>query len=286
MTLRDPASRPSCARLVLLVECDYVVRGRGGNGRGLSLSILLEQLKPTERRGSKPRCHRLTHGSKDAVAVKLADLVAPFASVAPSDCWMPEGFDRPGEANLLTAERLLPKEVQFDLRQWWLAVSSSITRPPMWDIASTCQVEGQRGLLLVEAKAHAHELDRAGKKPGNTQNDEHIRAAIAEANEGLGGQVQGWHLTADNHYQLCNRFAWAWKVASLGVPVVLVYLGFLTANEMCDRGRPFADALDWENVVKRHSQALVPSEIWGKRWTCSRQPLIPLIRSRDVPLNG
>ena len=199
---------------------------------------------------------------------------------------MPEGFDRTDEADLLTAERLLPTEVRLALRQWWLAVSSGNTRTPKWDIASTCQVDGQSGLLLVEAKAHTLELDRAGKKPGNAQNDEHIRAAIAEANEELGGQDQDWHLTADNHYQLCNRFAWAWKVASLGVPVVLVYLGFLTANEMSDRGRPFADALDWEKVVKRHSQALVPSEIWGKRWTCSRQPIIPLIRSRDVPLNG
>ena len=216
LTLRDPASRRSCARLALFVECDYVVRGRGGgNGRGLSLSILLEQRKPTERRGSKPRCQRLTHGSKDAVAVKLADLVAPVASVAPSDCSMPEGFDRPGEANLLTAERLLPKEVQFDLRQWWLAVSSSITRSPMWDIASSCQVEGQRGLLLVEAKAHAHELDRAGKKPGNTQNDEHIRAAIAEANEGLGGHVQGWHLTADRGQACRPAHGWLAERPSL-----------------------------------------------------------------------
>ena len=28
---------------------------------------------------------------------------------------------------------------------------------------------------------------------------------------------------------MSNRFAWAWKLADLGVPVVLVYLGFFRA---------------------------------------------------------
>ena len=47
------------------------------------MCIPLERLKPKERRGSKLRCHLLTHGSPDAVAAKLTALVAPFASVAP-----------------------------------------------------------------------------------------------------------------------------------------------------------------------------------------------------------
>jgi hypothetical protein len=33
-------------------------------------------------------------------------------------------------------------------------------------------------------------------------------------------------LTADSHYQLANRLASAYKVASAGIPVVLLYLGF------------------------------------------------------------
>ena len=30
-----------------------------------------------------------------------------------------------------------------------------------------------------------------------------------------------WGLSRDDHYQLSNRFAWCWKLATLGIPVVL-----------------------------------------------------------------
>ena len=202
------------------------------------MSMLLERLKPTARRGSKPRCHCLTHGSHDAVAARLADLVAPFASVAPSDYWMPEGFEHTAEAQLGYADQFLTADRRAALTQWCLAVPRR-ANTPNWDLVSTCQVAGQKnGLLLVEAKAHAGELSAAGKtltkspSANSVQNGQRIRAAIAEANTRLGGQAQGWHLTADTHYQMSNRFAWAWKLADLGVPVVLVYLGFLNADEM------------------------------------------------------
>jgi hypothetical protein len=32
-----------------------------------------------------------------------------------------------------------------------------------WDFASTCTVDGQKGLVLIEAKAYAAELDIKGK---------------------------------------------------------------------------------------------------------------------------
>src|SRR5580704_8439624 len=117
------------------------------------MSILVERLRPKERRGSKPRCHLLTHGSPDAVGARMAALVAPFASVAPSDRWMPQGFEDTDEAILPEAERLLPENVRRELRQWWLAVASNSTRTPNWDVASTCTIEGKPGIVLIEAKA-------------------------------------------------------------------------------------------------------------------------------------
>jgi hypothetical protein len=93
-----------------------------------------------------------------------------------------------------------------------------------------------------------------------------------------------WSLSRDSHYQMCNRFAWAWKVADLGIPVVLVYLGFLGAGEMSDEGTPFVDAADWQDLVKRHSQGFVPSAVWDQRWTCRDQQLVPLSRTARVPL--
>jgi len=259
------------------------------------MSILLERLKPKERRGSKPRCHLLTHGSPDAVAARLTTLVAPFASVAASDRWMPQGFEHTDEATLPEAERLLPADVRLELRRWWLVVASNNTRTPNWDVAATCTIEGKAGIVLIEAKAHDQELikEETGRKnieapvSGSARrNLLRIDWAIRDASAALAEDTGlTWALSRDWNYQMSNRFAWAWKLTDLGIPVVLVYLGFLSANEISDQGKPLADAADWHNVVKRHSQALFHAAVWGQRWTCGGQPLIPLLRSLDVPLN-
>ena len=257
------------------------------------MSILLERLKPTARRGSKPRCHWLTHGPHDAVAARLADLVAPFASVASSDYWMPEGFEHTAEAQLGYADQFLTADRRAALAQWWLAVPRR-ANTPNWDLVSTCQVAGQKqGLLLVEAKAHAGELSAAGKtltkRPSvnSAQNDQRIRAAIAEANTRLGGQAQGWHLTTDTHYQMSNRFAWAWKLADLGVPVVLVYLGFLNADEMGYGA--FHSGDDWDRCLRDRAQGVVPAAAWNRRLEVragsgALVPLVPLIQTAHISL--
>ena len=124
------------------------------------------------------------------------------------------------------------------------------------DIASACEIEGKSGLLLVEAKAHENELSYSGKSsPGvsvNSQgNHQQIGQAIAEANAGLElAAGNPWGISRDSHYQLSNRFAWAWKLASLGVPVVLVYLGFLNALAFPHdfNQRPFEDG---EEVTRK-----------------------------------
>jgi hypothetical protein len=65
-------------------------------------------------------------------------------------------------------------------------------------------------------------------------------------------------ISRDSHYQMSNRFAWSWKLAEYGIPVVLVYLGFLNASEMVDRGDPFANQDSWESLVMAHSSPLFP----------------------------
>jgi hypothetical protein len=141
-------------------------------------------------------------------------------------------------------------------------------------------------VLLVEAKAHAAELSSAGKPGGNLENESRIRAAISEANAALGSVVPGWHLSANTHYQLANRFAWAWKLASEGIPTVLVYLGYLNASEMLDCGPPFEDYCDWERVLRAHCRGIVPDEVWGTRLDVGPAPLIPLICSSDIHLTA
>ena len=148
---------------------------------------------------------------------------------------------------------------------------------------------------MIEAKAHDQELikEETGKKLGTSasanarRNHLRIGQAIGEAVAALTEDTGlTCTLSRDRSYQMSNRFAWAWKLADLGIPAVLVYLGFLNANEMIDRGKPLTDAADWQNVVKRHSQALFPAAVWDQRWTCGGQPFIPLIRSLEVPLNN
>ena len=257
------------------------------------MSDLLQRLNPKERRGSKPRCHLLTHGSADEVATRLTSLAAPFAQVSSEDRWMPQGFDEPEEAQLDKAPRLLEPDIRAELAAWWLAPASRGARTPNFDIASTCTIDNRPGLLLVEAKAHDEELNNeaAGRSLTADASDdrkashETIAAAVRSACSGLSEATSlPWRIARDTHYQMSNRFAWSWKLTALGIPVVLVYLGFLKADEMKDRGQPFASHEDWERLVKAHSHPLFPPEVWGRKWIVSGRPFIPLIGSIEQPL--
>ena len=256
---------------------------------------LLHLLGPKEQRGSKPRCHLLLHGTADEVAARLTSLAAPFASVSRNDHWMPKGFENLNEAELDKAPLLVEPKIGAQLRDWWLAVVNPKSKTPNFDIASTCAVENKPGLLIIEAKAHEAELSNeiVGKKfkakpsDGSKANHDRIGVAIQSASDGLQGSTSiSWKLSRDSHYQLSNRFAWAWKLTELGLPVVLIYLGFLNANEMKDKGKPFADDLEWQELVKKHSEPLFPASVWNHQWKCNGEMFVPLIKSTTVELPG
>ena len=239
-------------------------------------------------RGSRLRFLMLTSGPREQVAETLTRLVSPLASVDPShDRWMPNGFLHPKEARLAECEKLLLPEIRSKLTQWWLKVPER-ANTPNWDLVSTCTVEGKSGIILVEGKAHAGELKRDGKPQGNAKNDEQIELAIKEANAGLEQIIPGWNLRRDSHYQLCNRFAWAWKIATHGVPTILVYLGFLHATEMQDQGKPFDSPEEWSRTVLEHTSTgladggwVVPKLAWESKLQTSGAPLWAVIRSFD-----
>jgi hypothetical protein len=254
----------------------------------------LEALPRNRRRGSFPRCLLLMDGDRSAVAGRLPSLVGlDGVHVGEDDFWMPQGlsFQAAGgwdgspiaEAQLGKAPQFLTAEQRENVTSWWL-VHRRRANTPNWDIASTATIEGRPGLILVEAKAHSGELKVHGKRPGNGDNDQRIGAAIQQANAALNTILAGWALSKDSHYQLANRFAWAWKIASLGVPVVLVYLGFLRAEEMDDQGEPFADANAWESCVKEHCQGIVPGAAWNTHLLIQGIPLRALLRSIEVDL--
>lgn len=137
----------------------------------------------------------------------------------------------------------------------------------------------KQGLVLVEAKAHVAELNpNVSCGAGNERNRNKIVQALRKANEGFGN---GWGLSAEQRYQLSNRFAWTWKLASLGMPVVLVYLGFLNAYEM---GQPFPNHAAWERCLLEYADGCVRRTAWNSKIMINGTPLIPLIRSTEVNL--
>lgn len=263
------------------------------------MSSPLQRLRPKERRGSKPRCHLLTHGAPEAVAKRLTLLVAPLAVVSPDDRWMPQGFEHIEEAQLHRAPRLLPPALGARLGEWWLPADRQEARTPNFDLASTCMIDDTPGLLLIEAKAHAAELQKeaVGRRVQAVDPEEAakreashrtIGAAIESARIGLRSATNvEWRIDIDDHYQMSNRFAWSWKLAELGIPVVLVYLGFLRAGDMSKPGEePFADAAAWDALVRDHSAPLFPGDVWDRRWAVNGVPFIPLIRSIELPLES
>lgn len=253
----------------------------------------ISRLPPKARAGSKVRCHLLTHGDHGNVADRLSGLIAPWGRLVPGRAvWMPCGVQDMTEAELGSAESLIPdKSFRDSLMTWWLSVPQG-AKTPNWDIAATCSVQGTDGLLLVEAKAHKEELakEEAGKllnSPVSTngrRNHTRIAACMQEANLALAEETGlPWALSRDRHYQMSNRFAWAWRLLSLGKPVILVYLGFLNAEEMAERGRnTLFDHQDWESLVRAHGSCLVPDQIWNRLWTVHGMPFLPLIRSVAV----
>ena len=254
----------------------------------------LQRLEKSGRKGSKARCHWLTRGSRQQVANRLTELLEPHGTVSTNNHWMPAGFADTEEARLDRASKLIPNKANRDkLRDWWLAVPRG-ANTPNWDIASTCSIDGKDGLLLVEAKAHTRELDGEIKGKGlkdnasanSRRNHGRIGRSIQEANISLSDQTGVcWALSLEHRYQMSNRFAWSWKLAELGYSVVLVYLGFLNADEMKGESKGtecFLNHAHWSRLVKEHGNPLFATGIWECRLRVDGQYLVPRIVSREM----
>lgn len=233
-------------------------------------------------KGSRFRCLLLTNGDKETIASFISDMVKPYAKLSPTDVWLPRGFIEPEEAKLGETTNILKKELRNELTDWWLEIPGR-ANTPNWDLVSTCLIDEKPGLIIVEAKAHKSEFsdDRCGAT--NQRNYQRIKVALNEANEALCALVPGFSLSADSFYQLSNRFAFAWKLVSMGVPVVLVYLGFINAHEMED---PFKSDIEWREHVLSRSRAIIPEKAWNRTFNVNGIKLTVLIRAACVDING
>lgn len=251
------------------------------------------------QRGSQPRCLLMVNGPRKKIAASLTKLInLPDVIILPENQWMPYGLPvqkpdnswdlRPAkEIDLVHDVGLIQDSIRLALKKWWLAVNAR-ARTPNWDFAAQCLVNGKPGLLLIEAKAHVNELENAGKRAPTShigkKNHVHIGQAIEEARKGLeASSGKEWAISRDHHYQVSNRFAWSWKLASLGIPVVLVYLGFINAGEMKDRGPLIDSQQTWERTVKGHTAEIMDPSHWENIIHIGKAKMIALIRSYQQP---
>jgi hypothetical protein len=84
---------------------------------------------------------------------------------------------------------------------------------------------------------------------------------------------------------LSNRFAFAWKLATMGIPVILVYLGFLNCQEMVKRAI-LTDHDHWRDAVIERSKGVIPEAAWNRTHDIDGTPLTVLIVSAEVEIRG
>jgi hypothetical protein len=141
--------------------------------------------------------------------------------------------------------------------------------PPNFDLISTATVCRIPGVLLVEAKAHRSELKTCGKafrNSSNLANHRKIGESIAIANHALNEFTLGFKLSRDAFYQVSNRMAWGWRLASLGIPVIVLYLGFVQdAYWPADQ---FKSSEDWMQAARDYLGKVVPVEAFNRRFQC------------------
>lgn len=235
--------------------------------------------------------HVLDWTEQPTFAVDLLRLVQPVRCTVDANArWMPQGHAHPAEARLETfgpqAFPDKPTSIWQALHDWWLVNGGNT---PNWDIALRANIEGEPGLILVEAKANVPELDngpkaqRKDRSPGSEANDRRIRQALEEAHTALEAEVPGVKLSCDADYQLSNRIAFTWKLASLGTPTVLVYLGFTGDKGMDASGRAmFRDADAWTSAFTSHLQTAAQPSILERRIPTTGAAMWMLARSKPV----
>lgn len=203
---------------------------------------------------------------------------------------MPRGRDEPAEARLESfgPEWMPSLHIWDDLRDWWLKHKRG-ANTPNWDIAVGCRIEGRPGLILVEAKANWPELNVDGKllperhSKNSKDNHDQIGRAIDEARAGWQRVNPRVSITRDSHYQLANRLAFTWKLATLGIPVVLIYLGFIGDEGIrADAGPPFSDDRDWQRAFSEYASTTIPLDLFDRRVDLGQSPVWLVSRSRTI----
>lgn len=201
--------------------------------------------------------------------------------------WIPQSWSDPSESRLFdSASPFLRPEQKTELRKWWLVHPGNI---PNWDLIIDARTEDHRpALVLVEAKAHSDEFDCGPKSrpdannPRSVENHDRIENAILEANFALSQQAFRPSISCDHCYQLSNRIAFAWKLASMGITIGLIFLGFTGDREIKKEGLHFSDDSHWQRAFGEYSAASFPLELVGRSIPCGAASFFVLSQSLPV----
>ena len=92
---------------------------------------------------------------------------------------------------------------------------------------------------------------------GSKKNHRQIVECIEESESGLNDICDGvFGLSVDSHYQLVNRVAHLWKLATCGIPVVLLYLGFVGDTRISKSY--FQNNEHWQRAMGGYMQGVIP----------------------------
>ncbi|MFA7543469.1 MAG: hypothetical protein WCY84_03760 [Candidatus Cloacimonadaceae bacterium] len=192
-------------------------------------------------KGSQLRCLLLTQldekeFKKQMEAIIGKETLERFKIEIPDDCkYFPKGFATPEEI------QLDKKRIEIEgsnaycdmIKKWWLKSGGTT---PVWDLVCTAKIGGKEGFILVEAKAHLKESAPKNDKC-KSKKESRNRNQIKEALKSINDEYE-YDLSLTELYQMSNRIAWSVKLASMGIPIVLIYLGFLNAEEMYKKNDP------------------------------------------------
>lgn len=218
--------------------------------------------------------------------ISINKLIKPYAEITVYDNWMPKSLHNDKEAELKNFLKYnFDPQLYNKIVNWWLYVD---TTTPNWDLVSTCTIDGKRGILLVEAKAHKDELNneshgkqlKADASDDSKKNHARIEEAIQEAKKGIKNTGFDLSISRDNYYQLSNRVAHAWWLANQGIPVVLLYLGFLDCQDMNDEKYKLLNSpKEWDDCFLNHAKQVRVGSIINKWVYCGESKLITICRS-------
>ena len=173
-----------------------------------------------------------------------------------------------------------------DIESFWLASVTKNTKTPEWDLISTCTLNGKKGILLVEAKAHRLEIE-IERKPEKIaldfgKNFEKKKQNFIHINEDLNKSFPGIDLSVEKCSQMSHHIAHAWWLASRGIPVVLLYLGFLNADEKKRRSkRNYHSDEDWYQSFFSAAKVIGADKMIDKRIDCGESSFTFITGSLD-----